>query len=216
MPGDRASVSVITKIELQKNNKHRFNIYLDEAYAFSIHEDILIKHRLLKGQLISEEELRSVLLDEERNGAYLKALRFLGARPRTNKEVRQKLQAAGYEEAVIEETVRRLESERYVDDRQFAKQWTEHRLYSQNKGKAFIRQELLQKGVGREHIQEALQGIEWEDELSSAVEIGAKKWRQTSGETFDRKRKTAAFLLRRGFSSDVVQQALRKINEVND
>jgi regulatory protein len=216
MSGDHASEAVITKIELQKNNKHRFNIYLDEAYAFSVHEDILIKHRLLKGQTISEEELRSVLLDEERNDAYLKALRFLGARPRTNKEVRQKLQAAGYEEAVIEETVRRLESERYVDDRQFAKQWTEQRLYSQNKGKAFIRQELLQKGVDRVHIQEALQGIEWEDELSSAVEIGAKKWRQTSGETLERKRKTAAFLLRRGFSNEVVRQALRKINEVKD
>lgn len=216
MSGDTASEYVITKIELQKNNKHRYNIYLNESYAFSIHEDILIKHRLQKDQRITDEDRASVLLSEERNDAYLKALRFLGTRPRTNKEVRQKLHSAGYEESVIEETVRRLESERYVDDRQFAEMWTEHRLHNQKKGKALIRQELLHKGVGREHVQEALQGIDWEDELNSALDIGAKKWRQTNGETFERKRKTAAFLLRRGFSNDVVQQALKKINDIND
>ncbi|KIL41467.1 hypothetical protein SD70_07075 [Gordoniibacillus kamchatkensis] len=208
--------SVITKIEVQKNNKHRYNIYVDEAYAFSVHEDIMIKHRLQKGKPISADERRGVLSDEERNDAYLKAVRFLGTRPRTNKEVRQKLHAAGYEEAVIDETVRRLETERYVDDRDFAKQWVEQRLRSQHKGKAYLRQELLHKGVGREHVQEALQGIDWEDEVSSAFEIGAKKWRQTSGEPFEKKRKTAAFLLRRGFSNDVVQQVLHKINDINN
>jgi regulatory protein len=208
--------AVITKVELQKRNKHRYNIYIDEEYAFSIHEDVLIKHRLLKGEPITAERMQAVAEDEERSDAYMKAIRFLGTRPRTEKEVQTKLLSAGYEQPVIEETLRRLSEQSYIDDRQFAKLWTEHRIQSQRKGKAYIRQELLQKGVDRELVQEALQGIDPDDELSSALEIGSKKWRQTSGQPIERQRKTMAFLLRRGFSADVVQQAVRKLNEINN
>jgi regulatory protein len=214
---DEAAVeSVITKIEQQKGNKRRYNVYVNDDYAFAVHEDILIKHRLLKGVFVTNEQMAVVLKDEEQNDAYLKAVRFLGFRPRTRKEVRQRLQQEGYEEGLIDETLQRLANERYLDDKEFAKMWTEHRIHSQKKGKALIRQELLQRGVDREHVQEALQHIDREEELQSAVEIGAKKWRQTSGETFDRKRKTAAFLMRRGYSGEVVQQALRIIIDIND
>lgn len=217
MNGDAETTeSVITKIEQQKSNKHRYNVYLNDVYAFSVHEDILIKHRLLKGTMVTNEQLADVLLDEERNDAYMKAARFLGFRPRTSKEVRQRLQQEGYEDGLIDETLQRLANERYIDDKEFAKQWTEQRIHSQKKGKALIRQELLQKGVDRDHIQEVLQQIDPEEELQSAVDIGGKKWRQTSGETLDRKRKTAAFLMRRGYSGGVVQQALRVITDINN
>jgi regulatory protein len=216
MNEDAAAEAVITKVELQKRNKHRYNIYIDEEYAFSVHEDVLIKHRLLKGEPITAERMQAVVQDEERSDAYMKAIRFLGTRPRTEKEVQTKLLSAGYEHPIIEETLRRLSEQSYIDDRQFAKLWTEHRIQSQRKGKAYIRQELLQKGVDREHVQKALQDIDPDDELSSALEIGSKKWRQTSGQPIERQRKTMAFLLRRGFSPDVVQQAVRKLNEINN
>jgi regulatory protein len=213
---DAAAGAIITKVEMQKRNKHRYNIYIDDQYAFSVHEDVLIKHRLLKGESVTADRMQAVVHDEERSDAYMKAIRFLGTRPRTVKEVQMKLQSAGYEQPVIEETLRRLSEQQYIDDKQFAKQWTEHRIHSQRKGKAYIRQELLHKGVDRELVQEALQHIDPDEELSSAIEIGGKKWRQTSGQLAERQRKTMAFLLRRGFSADIVQQAVRKINEAND
>lgn len=216
MNDDEAMESVITKVEQQKGNKRRYNVFVNETYAFAVHEDILIKHRLLKGVIVTNEQLSDVLKDEERNDAYMKAARFLGFRPRTRKEVRQRLQQEGYEDGLIDETLQRLANERYIDDKEFAKQWTEHRIHSQKKGKSLIRQELLQKGVDREHVQEALQHIDQEEELQSAVDIGGKKWRQTSGETLDRKRKTMAFLMRRGYSGGVVQQALRIIIDINN
>lgn len=44
---------VITKITAQKKLKDRYNIFTDagdgEKYAFSVDEDVLIKHQLKKG-----------------------------------------------------------------------------------------------------------------------------------------------------------------------
>ena len=48
---------IITKVEKQKRGKHRYNIYLNEEYAFSVHEDILIKHRLNKGESLHPQEI---------------------------------------------------------------------------------------------------------------------------------------------------------------
>ncbi|MDT2237281.1 hypothetical protein P7H19_14695 [Paenibacillus larvae] len=86
----------ITKVERQKRSKHRYNIYLDEEYAFSVHEDIMIKHRLLKNEEVETSRLQEIMLDEERQSAYLKAIKQIGIRPRSMHEVRQKLGRDGF------------------------------------------------------------------------------------------------------------------------
>ena len=37
------------QVEKQKQGRYRYNIFLNEEFAFSVHEDILVKHRLIKG-----------------------------------------------------------------------------------------------------------------------------------------------------------------------
>ncbi len=62
-------MAVITKIEVQKRSKERFNIYIDkgqgEEYGFSVNEVILIKHGLQKGLEIDEIALGNILYNEE-------------------------------------------------------------------------------------------------------------------------------------------------------
>ena len=40
---------------------------------------------------------------------------------------------------------------------------------------------------------------------------GTEKWQQTHGEMLDRKRKTGAYLMRRGFGGDQVRQVLKRL-----
>ncbi|MGV3466194.1 MAG: recombination regulator RecX, partial [Heyndrickxia sp.] len=44
---------IITKITVQKNLSDRYNIYLDEEYAFSVDEDVLTRFQLRKGKELS-------------------------------------------------------------------------------------------------------------------------------------------------------------------
>jgi regulatory protein len=217
LDGQESQAATITKVEKQKRSKHRYNIFIQDEYAFSVHEDLLIKHRLFKGELLDPAQMATILQDEERHGAYLKALGMIGRRLHSTKEVKQKLKRQGYEDAVIQWAVEMLLEQNYMNDEEFAKLWTENRIISQRKGRNVVKQELQQKGISREHIQEAISNINPEDEYQSAYLLGKKKWLQSTGTGIDRKRKTGSFLLRRGFTNAVVSNVLKQIiNEAGE
>lgn len=206
-----AEHGTITMVERQKGNKHRFNIFINGSFAFSVHEDIMIKHRLIKGETVEEQDLETIVRDDERHQAYMEAIRYVGRRPRSRKEVQHHLKLKGYDPERIGETVERLVQERYLDDEAFAKLWTEHRIISQKKGRRWVEMELSQKGVDDGDIHSAFREIDPEEEYQAALEIGRKKWKITSGESLERKRKVMGFLLRRGYSNELVGRVLKRL-----
>ena len=82
---------VITRIGRQKNNNERYNLYLDEKYAFSLDEAVLIKYQLSKGKVIEAFTLDEIVFDDEVRKAFNKAINFLSYRMRSEHEVKQKL-----------------------------------------------------------------------------------------------------------------------------
>lgn len=205
-------MSIITLVEKQKRGKHRYNIFLNEEYAFSVHEDILIKHRLVKGESVDLQDMERIIQDEEQNNAYMKALRAIGRRPHSSSELKRKLKESGYEPPIIEWVIEKLAAQNYLNDEEFAKMWTDSRIISQKKGRNLVRQELQQKGIDKELVKHAMENINQEDEIAGAMKLAQTKWKQTSGELFDKKRKTAAFLMRRGYTGAVVTKVLGQLS----
>lgn len=212
MEQEEQQLALITMVEKQKRGKHRYNIFLNEEYAFSVHEDILIKHRLAKGEIVNHQEIESIIQDEERNNAYIKALRVIGRRPHSSSELKRKLKESGYELPIIEWVLHKLDQQKYLNDEEFAKMWTESRIISQKKGRNLVRQELQQKGIHKDLVKHAMDQINPDDEIAGALKLGQTKWKQTSGEPFDKRRKTAAFLMRRGYTGAVVSKVLGQIS----
>lgn len=208
---EQSKRSVITKVELQQNNKHRYNIYVDEQFAFALHEDLMLKHRLLKGEIVDQSTMESILREEEQYAAYLKSLRIIGRRAHSRQEVKQKLSAAGYDGETIESVTARLLREGYLDDASFARQLAEQRIRFNRKGRNFVRQELKVKGISKEQVAETLEAIDAEDEYEGALQLAARKWRSTSGDGLAKKRKTASYLLRRGYTQGLVKRVLDQI-----
>ncbi|WP_338111658.1 regulatory protein RecX [Paenibacillus aceris] len=106
----------------------------------------------------------------------------------------------------------KLASQNYLNDEEFAKMWTDSRIISQKKGRNLVRQELQQKGIRKELVKHAMDNINPEDEIAGAMKLAQTKWKQTSGETFEKKRKTAAFLMRRGYTGAVVTKVLSQLS----
>jgi len=206
---------IITAVERQEKHPQRYNIYLDGEYAFSVHEDILVKHRLLKGGVLESRLVESVLRDEERQKAYHAALRYMSGRPRSEKEVRDRLAAKGFEEEAIVSVLHQLNREGYLDDREFARMWAEQRVHSQKKGRQYVVQELKRKGIGRDRIQEALNQLDEQIEADHAYGLLSSRWPKLSGEHRAKKQKLLAFLLRKGYTRSVIQQAVRQWNETH-
>ncbi|MCL6603015.1 MAG: RecX family transcriptional regulator [Paenibacillus sp.] len=205
----------ITKVERQKKSDHRYIIHFG-IHKMTVHEDVMIKYRMITGSQFMKSDLEQIVLADERQRAYVEGLRYLGHKPRTALEMTRRLRQKEIGETIIAETLQRLQSEQYIDDPLYAKQWAEQRITNQRKGKMWIRQELREKGIDKSLISEALDDITPEQEQHSALLSARKKWNLIRGEVPDKRRKTGAYLMRRGFSGEMVRKVLQILVEEED
>lgn len=206
----------IGTVSRDRKEKKRYQIFPEpelesEEPLLTVHEDIMIRFRLIKGQWLTEAQVIEIRNEDERYKAYTLAIAYLGAKPRTRKSIAQYLGRKELQEESIEYALNRLESEQLVDDEQYARQFATSRLRSGLKGRLMIRQELQQRGVPKQVAAEALAELDRDSELNAAKTLAEKKSRTIKGDMRQRKTKLMAFLLRRGFPGDVVREAMRDI-----
>jgi regulatory protein len=189
----------ITAIKIQKRNKERVNVYVNDQYAFAV--TALVGATLKKGQYLSEADIERFTSQDERHKAYDQALRYLSFRARSRREMEGHLGEKGYSPQVVTATVERLLDESYLDDEAFARFWLENRERFRPRSQRALRYELRQKGIAAELIDSLLTDLD-EDELAwAAVEGKVIQWQNLDEEEF--KKKVLGFLNRRGFNYEV-------------
>lgn len=203
--------TMIVKVVRDEKQSGRYTIYFEHAEPLNVHEDVMVKYRLLRGTEVSLDFMEEIIRADEKNKAYVQSLKYLQRKPRTRNEIAKYLLQKAYEEDIIAQVLEQLEREWLVDDAVYAAQWAEQRVNRHYKGRRWIQQELKQKGVQEQHIADAMAAIDPEQEKESARAAAKKKWRQTSGDSKSRQQKVAAFLARRGYPTDLCRQAARDV-----
>jgi regulatory protein len=215
MSESESGMQIITMVEEQKRSKHRYNIYINEEYAFSVHEDLIVKFRLLKGTVVTEALREEMMSEEEFQAAYRTALKYIGRAMKTAKEVKDKLKLKGYEEDIVSKVVALMNEERFIDDDFYASALAKQRLHSNKKGPLWIKRELSQKGVSKSLVEQALTQFDAEDEKLQASALALKRWPQTKGEWPARVHKISSLLHRRGFTSEAVRYAIDQLRQTS-
>mgnify|MGYP000214913436 CR=1 FL=1 len=203
----------ITAIEAQKRSKNRFNVYIDDSFAFGVHEDVLLSHNLTVGMELSADYVEKVLLAEEQSKANSYALRLLGYRARSEQEIRSRLTQKGYESFIVEGTVRFLKEKGFLNDYAFAKALVKDELNLKQSGEALIKQKLLQKGISKEITQRVLGDLlDEEESLDACMRLAEKKLNTSyrNDAPKDKMRKLIAFLQRRGYPYSIIKKAVRE------
>jgi regulatory protein len=146
-------------------------------------------------------------LKRAKNSAY----RYLTIRPRSNKELADKLHDKKFSDPVIAAVLEHVTRLGYLDDGKFAAQWAASRIRSRGFGKRRLEQELRIKGISRDIIKETLTTLfEESAESDIARKEAEKKLRTlTRFEPQVRRRRLAGFLERKGFSSEIIRTILR-------
>lgn len=207
----------ITSVHRDMKQKQRYHIEINDEYAFTVHEDILVKYNLFKGTEVDEDFYHEVLVAEEKHKAYLGALRYLGIRPRTSSQLQSYLLEKGFEPKVAEEVCQRCVELGYIDDKVFAKQWVDERLRLKQRSPYMLRMELQQRGVDRSIVEDAVSGVSKEAELEAARSLIEKKARRLQGPPNpDEERKLLSMLMRKGFSHSIVQQIRGELRQRED
>lgn len=200
-------MGVITALEIQKRNKKRVSVFIDEEYAFSVSLDEGAKLR--KGQVVSDAEIAALTNEAAITVATDSAARLLAVRPRSAYEIRQNLAKKEIAPAVIDAALERLTAFGYIDDRAFADLWVRDRLTYKPTSPRALRFELRQKGIANNIIDEVLGDLDAEDSAYRAAQAQERRLRGTERREFQSK--MGAFLQRRGFTYEVVRTVIRRL-----
>ena len=117
----------------------------------------------------------------EYESARIVAERYIDYQPRTTAEVRRRLARTGLDSDVVEQVISDLESAGLLDDTRFSADWVESRSRSKKYGSKRLASELRAKGVGKEQTDAALEQLDPEAELSTALALARKRLGSTGG-----------------------------------
>lgn len=202
----------ITGIEQQKKDPNRVNIYLDDQFAFGLYKAVAF--HLKVGDVLDEKDIQTLNQEDTTEETYQKALKLLNYRPRTEHEMRSRLEGYGFSKPIVDSVIATLLEKNYLNDQQFADEWIENRTTFRPRGKRLLRMELMQKHVDEEEIQTALAALPEEGQL---VREAAKKYssRLKGLDESSFRKRLYGFLVRRGFSYDDIKPVLDETWEEN-
>ncbi|MCF8025568.1 MAG: RecX family transcriptional regulator [Desulfobacteraceae bacterium] len=197
----------ITAITPQKRNKRRYNVFIDEAYAFSVSERLAVS--LPVGGYLEADEIERLKAEDQREHALSRAMHYLKFRPRSREEVRAFLEKKGFAGTIIADTLKKLENFKYLDDAEFARAWIESRCRHRPRGEFALRHELYQKGVKEVIIDRMLADFQEAEPAWRAVAPKLAQWKKF--QPFDLKKKIFDHLRRRGFSFETCEAVYQKV-----
>lgn len=205
----------ITKIEVQKKNSQRRSIYADDKFVAGVSAETLLKLGLRTGDVMTAEVLKSLQQAEELQGAKQAALRFLSHRPRTEREIRDKLREKEFADEDIAATIGELKRVGLINDQQFAQMYARDALARRPAGRLLLRQKMLLLGLDRQLVDEtlnaALDGDTADHLAREAAQQFLRRRAKRKEDSLRLRNSVAQFLLRRGFSWNVVQPVLNSL-----
>src|SRR6266496_3105230 len=198
----------ITAIEPQvRGGGKRANVFVDGRYAFSL--TIELAGSLRVGSSVDASTTARMLNEDQRARVYDAALRFLGARPRSEREIRTRLAKHQFAPEMVDGAIERLRRIGLVDDAAFAEYWVEQRQTHRPRGGRLLKQELRSKGVD---LDTAAAAIPPDDDADDAYRAAARKahsLRALDERTF--KQRLGAFLQRRGYGYETTRGVVNRL-----
>ncbi len=198
----------ITALRTQAKDPQRVNVFVDGEFAIGVGLTTITKTGLHVGKQLSDEEFAKLEQIESGDKAYLAALRFLEARPRSIAEVRARLGRKDYAPEAIDAAIMRLAELELLDDAAFARYWVENRQANRPRGTGALRDELRRKGIDADVTAEVLNDDTLTgDEAASAWGLARGALRKYAGSR-DRNaftRRMGSYLQRRGYTFEIIR-----------
>jgi regulatory protein len=208
---------LITRITKNKGKRTSFAVYLDGEHAFDAPEAVLAEFALGTGRELDERTVQAIKATALQKTAEEIAVNYISYRPRSSREVQNHLLHKGYPKELAESVASRLESVKLVNNLEFARMFVRDRLRRKPTGKALLQKQLSGKGIPSTMIRQVLdENISDEDQTIAAKELATRRLRLTKRsltklDTLKQKQRLTGYLLRHGFSTEIVQKTIQTL-----
>ena len=140
------------------------------------------------------------------------AQRYTAYRERSPKEVADKLREWDASQAAIDRILKELIEDKFVDEFRFARAFCHDKFLINKWGKRRIEMEIRRHDLTYEAIQQGLDYINKEEYDATVLKLTQAKWNKLKDkDPYKKKQKTVAYLTQKGYESDLIWEAIKKI-----
>ncbi len=194
---------IVTRIE--EISKSKVRVTLDSEFSLVIYKGELKKYHITENEEFPQNQYELLLTVLEKR-AKLRCMNLLKSRDYTVYQLKTKLKENGYPEFLIDTAIEYVASYGYVDDERYTRAYIES--VSGTKSRNQIMNDLVRKGLDRQHIAEAYEEIMAEHNEDPKEDLIrryiVKKHYDAATATYEEKQKLIAFLYRKGFGLDKI------------
>ncbi|MCC6865321.1 MAG: RecX family transcriptional regulator [Ignavibacteria bacterium] len=207
----------ITKIEKQKKNSKRYNLYISGEFYCGLYEDTIIKYGIASGIQIDESSLQNIRSYDEYIYGKKIALDYLAYRIRTVSEICKKLLSKKLNELTISKVIDHLNKIGLLNDEDFARQLVKEKIKNKMLGRRMLQKKLFEKGIAKQtgdSVLNELLNSDTENLLAFKIYDKIKpKLKHLDSPTA--KKKIYETLFRKGFNYDIINNVILKFNAEN-
>ncbi|AKA71805.1 recombination regulator RecX [Clostridium scatologenes] len=206
------SKKIITKIEIQKRNKDRVNVYINHEFAFACSAELVYIHNIEKGKSVDLNYLNEIIMEDNYIKCKSSALKIIEKVYKTQAQIYSKLLEKEYDEKTVIRTIEFLKKYGFINDEKFVQMYIKDKLKSNGRNK--IKHDLIKKGIDEKRINEGFHSITSGVEKETAIKLAEKKYNLLIKNEKDYRKiykKVGEFLIRKGYNSDIVSEALNNV-----
>ena len=201
----------ITKVEPQKHNPERCNLYLDGEYVCGMSMLVVVQNQLLPGKEITQEKLLDMVFESEKENAFNYAVDYICKYVPSQKQMTHKLYEKDYSKRVVDYVIEKCKSYGYIDDEKYAQSYVFQN--SKLKGKLKLKQELMLKGIDKQIIDSVLADYDEED---GCLILARKKALNKDLDDPKVYAQLVRFLQYRGYDWEQIKKSIDKVREKED
>ena len=143
------------------------------------------------------------------------ALKLLAFKDRTEKEIADRLAQKGYSEENIAAELVFLKEYGYIDDRLYARRFTNDAVKLKKWGKSRIRTELLRRGIDKAEAEEILEELCGDSQECIKQEI-QRKFGGADFNNMKERNRVFGYFARRGFNPSEIRGAINDVCSLED
>lgn len=206
----------ITSISVQKKNKERYSIYVEEGFLVGVSETTLLDLALTKGLEITPALFRKIQRHEGRYAVKAYLMKLLARRDHARRELLTKALRKDHPKEVILKVLDELEEKGYINEESFAEKFVADKFNLNKWGPSKIQAHLYKKGISKTVIEKTLNGYFNDLDLRETyLNLVLKRKRRFLKEEdlFKRKKKIFDYLNRKGFKPNSIFKHVDELME---
>ena len=203
----------IKKYTKDKGNKYK--VLIDDI-NYTLYDDVIVKYSLLLKDEISEKELNAIVEENDKLSSYYDSIKYITKKMRSKLEIKEFLRKKMINEKVIDETIKKLEENHFLNEELFIKAYVNDQINLTNNGKNKILKDLVKLGIDNDQASTYLDNIDNEVFISKINKYVDKKISTNKNSSiYMLKNKIMTDLINLGYEkSDIVEVLNSK--EIND